>query len=144
MYIVSACLTGKNCKYDGKNNECAWVRDFIKNRNCALVCPEEGLLPTPRPPAEIKDGRAFDKTGKDITDTLKEGAAKAWEEASAAADKYGEEIEGAILKANSPSCGRGSIYDGAFTGTLVGGDGFFAGLLAEKGIKVTTEKEVLE
>jgi len=144
MYIVSACLAGKNCKYDGGNNECGWVGIFIKNHNCALVCPEEELLKTPRPPTEIIGGRGVNKTGRDVTDLLKKGAENVWEEAREAARSYGEDIEGAILKANSPSCGCGAIYDGTFTGTLTAGNGFFAELLLEKGIKVITEKEVTE
>ena len=144
MFIVSACLAGKNCKYNGGNNEIAWVIDFISNHKCVLVCPEEGLLKTPRPPCEITGGRAIDKNGKDITDILKKGAVNSWEKASRAADKNEEPIVGAILKANSPSCGSEKIYDGTFTGTVIDGDGFFARLLKDKGIKVTTEKEVLK
>ena len=141
MYIISACLAGRNCKYNGGNNECGWVSDFIKVHNCVLACPEEKLLGIPRPPAEIKGGRAIDKNGKDITDELTEGAAESWEEAVSAAAASGEKIEGAILKANSPSCGAGKVYDGTFTGNLTDGDGFFAKLLKEKGVGATTEKE---
>jgi len=144
MYIISACLLGVNCKYDGGNNESSHVVDFVKDHSYAPVCPEESMLPAPRPPAEITCGRAVDKTGKDITKELIEGAMKSWEQAQNAADGFKEQIEGAILKANSPSCGSGKIYDGTFTGNLVDGDGFFAGLLKEKGIKVTTEREVFK
>lgn len=142
MFIVSACLAGKNCKYNGGNNDCEWVKKFIASRECLLVCPEAELLGSPRPPSEIKEGRAVDKTGRDITEILKDGAAGTWEKALAKAGGK-EKIEGAVLKANSPSCGCGKIYDGTFTGTLVDGDGFFAALLKEKGVNVTTEREVL-
>ena len=145
MYIISACLAGQNCKYNGGNNECQWVLDFIRKNDCVLVCPESfGELPTPRPPSEIINGRAIDKNGKDITDELIKGAAKSWEKAEKAAESANLEIEGAILKANSPSCGCGKIYDGTFSGKLTDGDGFFAGLLKSKGIKVSTEKEIIK
>lgn len=144
MYIVSACLTGACCKYNGRKNTCSWVAAFVRSHSCALVCPENlGGLKIPRPPAEITDGRAYDKDGKDVTYELTTGAEAAYEMARAAAAEINEEFEGAILKANSPSCGCGRIYDGTFTGRLVSGDGFFTKLLMEKGIAVTTEKEVL-
>ena len=144
MYIISACLTGQNCKYNGGNNENRHVLDFARKHKCVLVCPESfGELPAPRPPSEIINGRAIDKNGKDITETLKEGAAKSLEKAEIAAAAASEVIEGAILKANSPSCGSGKVYDGTFGGKLADGDGFFAELLKSRGIKVITEKEII-
>jgi uncharacterized protein YbbK (DUF523 family) len=143
MVIVSACLLGENCKYNGGNNECQWVLDFVRSNKhkCILVCPEIDIFSVPRPPVEILDGRAVNKDGKDVTDGLIEGAEKEWEKATIAAK--GQKIEQAILKANSPSCGCGTIYDGTFSGKLVDGDGFFTKLLKEKGIKVITEKETI-
>ena len=142
MYIVSACLAGQNCKYNGGNNENEQVVKFSKENDCVLVCPERfGNLPTPRPPSEIIGGRAVDKNGKDITEELLRGARESWEKAEAAAARAGQAIEGAILKANSPSCGAGTIYDGAFAGKKIAGDGFFTRLLKEKGIRVVTEEE---
>ena len=141
MYIISACLVGQNCKYDGGNNEREWVVNFAKERDCVLVCPESfGNLPTPRPPSEIIDGRAVDRNGKDITEELRRGARKSYEKAETAATRAGQEIQGAILKANSPSCGAGAVYDGSFTGKKVPGDGFFTQHLKEKGIAVVTEE----
>lgn len=139
MYIISACLAGRNCKYNGGNNECAWVEEFIRTHRCVLVCPEEKLLGTPRQPVEIISGRAIDKNGRDVTDEFSKGALQTWGEALIVA--RGDTIKGAILKSNSPSCGSGAIYDGTFTGNLVDGDGFFAKLLKDNGVKVTTEKE---
>ncbi|MCL1809277.1 MAG: DUF523 domain-containing protein [Clostridiales bacterium] len=145
MYIVSACLTGQNCKYNGGNNECGWVVRFAQSHSCVLVCPENcGGLPTPRPPVEISDGRAAGRDGTDVTGELAAGAEAAYETALAAAEAAGESVEGAILKANSPSCGCGKIYDGTFTGRLIDGDGFFAKLLKGKGVAATTEEEVLK
>ena len=140
MYLVSACLTGVNCKYSGGNNDCPWVKEFIKDKDYMLYCPEEaGGLPTPRPPAEITNGRVFNKEGKDVTEYFIRGAEMTMEAAEKRAAELGQEIELAISKANSPSCGSGTIYDGTFTGEKVEGDGFFIRLLKEKGIPVITE-----
>ena len=144
MYIISACLLGENCKYNGGNNECRWVIDFAaaNHGRCIPVCPEIDIFSVPRPPVEILNERAINKDGKDVTDELAEGAAKEWEKAKSAAK--GNKIVGAILKANSPSCGCGTIYDGTFSGKIVQGDGFFTKLLKEKGIKAITEKETIK
>lgn len=142
MYLISACLAGVNCKYNGGNNDCAWVREFMEGKDCMLVCPEGlGRLPTPRPPSEFKNGRAIDKNGKDITGNLISGAEKTLEMAEKRAAELGQKIELAILKANSPSCGSGKIYDGTFSGVLVDGDGIFAAMLKKKGIPVITEQQ---
>jgi len=142
MYLISACLAGVNCKYSGGSNECQWVKEFMEDKECMLVCPEAlGELPTPRPPSEIINGRAIDKNGKDITDNLISGAEKTLLRAEKRAIELGQDIELAILKANSPSCGCSKIYDGTFSGKLVDGDGFFTKLLKDKGIRVITEKE---
>lgn len=140
MYLISACLAGVNCKYNGGNNERQWVKEFMEGKDCMLVCPEGlGKLPTPRPPSEFQGGRAIDKNGKDITDNLISGAVKTLERAEKRAAELGQKIELAILKANSPSCGSGKIYDGTFSGVLVDGDGIFAAMLKELGIPVITE-----
>jgi len=141
MYMISACLMGENCKYNGGNNETAWVLEFAKTHDCVFVCPEAGMLTTPRPPSEIIDGRAFNKEGVEVTDALRRGAENAWQKAESAAKKAGQEIEGAILKANSPSCGSGTIYDGTFSGRKIPGDGFFAQLLKAKGVRVFSEED---
>lgn len=142
MYLISACLAGVNCKYSGGNNDCAWVREFMEGRDCMLVCPEGlGQLPTPRPPSEFINGRAVDKNGKDITENLISGAEKTLELAEKKAAASGQKIEMAILKANSPSCGSGTIYDGTFSGVLVDGDGIFAAMLKERGIPVYNERQ---
>ena len=140
MYIISACLAGVNCKYNGGNNECQWVKALMKNKECMLVCPESlGNLPTPRPPSEFINGRAIDKDGRDITDNLVAGAEKSLARAGKKAVELDDIIELAILKANSPSCACGKIYDGTFTGRLIDGDGIFTSLLKKKGINVVTE-----
>lgn len=142
MVIVSACLLGVNCKYNGGNNDDPNVRAFLDGRRCVSVCPEvaAGLAP-PRPPSEIRDGRVYGKDGRDLTDEFRQGAQAAYDEALAAAEEAGEPLELAILKARSPSCGAGTIYDGTFSGTRVPGDGFFARLLRSEGIRLITEED---
>ena len=154
MFIVSSCLIGNNCKYNGGNNYNEDVVEFCRNHEVILVCPEtSGGLKAPRMPAEqqyinASDGnleiRVIDKEGNDLTGNFHKGAVVSLELALKQADELGEEIEGAILKANSPSCGSDNIYDGTFTGTLISGDGIFANLLKERGIPVMSEKNFKE
>ena len=145
MYIVSACLLGQNCKYNGGNNLNEEVVEFCKNHKYITVCPESaGKLPTPRPPAEKVGDRIVDKDGKDVTDAFLRGADISLKSCIEMARISGEEIEGAILKANSPSCGVGQIYDGTFSGTLTEGDGVFAGMLKRLGVEIITEKEKIK
>ncbi|ASS37874.1 DUF523 domain-containing protein [Mogibacterium pumilum] len=150
MFVVSSCLLGNNCKYNGGNNYSEEVAEFCRNHAVILVCPETlGGLKTPRPPAEHQqiempggnvEIHVIDKTGDDLTENFIKGAMTSLEEALRRRDELGEEIEGAILKANSPSCGSEQIYDGTFTGTLISGDGIFAKILKERGIPVMSEK----
>ena len=145
MYIVSACLLGQNCKYNGGNNLNEEVVEFCKNHKYITVCPESaGKLPTPRPPAEKVGDRIVDKDGKDVTDAFLRGADISLKSCMEMARISGEEIEGAILKANSPSCGVGQIYDGTFSGTLTEGDGGFAGMIKRLGGEIINEKEKIK
>ncbi len=150
MYIISACLLGERCRYDGKSKADEKVVAFAKNHNICSVCPETfGGLGIPRKRAEIVinedvnigELRVVTKDGRDVTKAFKSGATKAYDKAVKAADELGESIEGAILKSKSPSCGKGKIYDGSFTGRLECGDGVFVQLLMQKDIRVYTEKE---
>ncbi len=142
MYIISACLLGANCKYNGGNNLSELVIDLVKGHNYIAVCPEvAGGCSVPRSPCEIRDGRVYNKEGEDLTGKFQEGAAKVLAEAGTLAEEYGEDIELAILRFGSPSCGCGRIYDGTFTHTLVDGDGIFTELLKKNGIKTITEEE---
>jgi len=145
MYLISACLVGKNYKYNGGNNETAEVVEFVRRaeaegKTCMLVCPEIKVLGVPRIPVEITGGRAVNKEGTDVTDKFLIGSEQEWQRVQEVAK--GVKIEMAILKANSPSCGCDVIYDGTFTGKTVPGDGFFTKLLKAKGVKVITEKEL--
>ena len=133
MIIVSACLAGYRCRYDGKIVPDAEIVALIKSGGAIPVCPEMmGGLPCPRVPAErTKDGlHVVTREGKDVTEAFMSGA----EEALRMAKLYG--CEKAILKAKSPSCGCGQIYDGTFSGTLREGDGVTAELFKENGITV--------
>ncbi|MBQ1632297.1 MAG: DUF523 domain-containing protein [Clostridia bacterium] len=134
MIIVSACLAGYRCRYDGKVIPDAEIVALVKQGGAIPVCPEMmGGLPCPRVPAErTADGRrVVTKDGGDVTDAYQRGA----EETLRMARLYG--CEHAILKARSPSCGCGQIYDGSFSGTLRDGNGVAAALLTENGISVT-------
>ena len=154
MFIVSSCLIGNNCKYNGGNNYNEDVVEFCRNHEVILVCPEtSGGLKAPRMPAEqqyinASDGnleiRVIDKEGNDLTGNFHKGAVVSLELALKQADELGEEIEGAILKANSPSCGSDHIYDGSFTVNLISGDGIFANLLKKRGIPVMSENNFKE
>lgn len=146
MILVSACLAGICCKYDGGNNGIPLIKELVRQGKAIPLCPEQlGGLPTPRMPAEIKGGSARDvlqgkalvvrKDGADVTENFVRGAREVL--------KFCQEmgIMCAILKSKSPSCGKGLVYDGTFTGKLVEGNGVTAQLLIDNGIEVMTEEE---
>ena len=132
MLIVSACLAGFPCRYDGKARPCAQVVELVKAGKAIPVCPEQlGGLPTPRTSCEIREGRVVDADGRDRTEAFQRGAKAVLR----IAQTYG--ATEALLQSRSPSCGSGWIYDGSFTKTLTAGDGVTARLLKENGIQVT-------
>lgn len=133
MLIVSACLAGYRVRYDGKTVPNEAVVALVKQGKAIPVCPEMlGGLPCPRVPSErTGDGlRVVSREGKDVTEAFLTGA----KETLRLARLY--ECDRAILKARSPSCGCGRIYDGSFSGTLRGGNGVTAQLLLDNGIAV--------
>ena len=137
MKIVSACLAGVNCRWDCSSRANREVMGMVAAGKAIPVCPEQlGGLPTPRPPAEQKDGRIITKTGEDMTAQFEHGAREALKIARLA------KCDEAILKSHSPTCGAGKVYDGTFSGNLVEGDGVFAKLLKENSIKVRTEEDL--
>lgn len=143
MILISACLAGLNCKYDGGNNLNERVFELVKEGKAILVCPEQlGGLSTPRVPAEIinKDNNklVITKTGENVTHQYERGAL----EVLNLAKKLG--ITKAILKSNSPSCGSGVIYDGTFSKIKIEGNGITTELLQNNGIEVITEKDDIE
>lgn len=137
--LISACLCGFCCRYDGKSGLCAEFETLKQKYTLIPVCPEQlGGLATPRPPAEICNGRVVTKSGLDVTAAYLRGA----EQTLHAARRFGCDV--AILKERSPSCGSGAVYDGTFSGRLVPGDGVTAALLKENGIEVLGESAVKE
>jgi uncharacterized protein YbbK (DUF523 family) len=145
--LVSACLAGQACRHDGSANKDDEVGRLAAEGRAVLVCPEQdGGLPTPRPAAEIVGGdgadvlagraRVLTRNGTDVTEQYLTGARVALE----AARRAGATT--AILKARSPSCGKGCIYDGSFTRATRIGDGVTAALLRAEGIEVLTEDRV--
>ena len=135
--LVSACLLGKNCKYNGRNNLNQGVLEFIEGHEVIGVCPEQlGGLSTPRLPAEIVEGVVTNKEGVSVDAEFRKGA----QEALAAALE--NKVDLAILQSRSPSCGVKEIYDGSFSGKKIKGQGVFANLLAAHGIKALDAEDV--
>lgn len=128
--LVSACLLGEACKYNGKSNKNEDLIKFLENHQVFPVCPEVmGGLPTPRLPSEIKDGKVINIKGESVHQEFTMGAELALEIAKA------KQVDLAILQPRSPSCGVKQVYDGSFSGQLVGGSGIFASMLRKEGIK---------
>jgi uncharacterized protein YbbK (DUF523 family) len=147
VILISACLVGINCKYCGGNNYVREAAEIASRGGAIPVCPEQlGGCTTPRPAAEIKGGTGADvldgkcsiirKDGEDITEKFIKGAEEVLKIALLTGAKK------AILKAMSPSCGCGRIYDGTFSRRLTQGNGVTAELLLRNGIEVITEEEL--
>lgn len=135
--LVSACLLGENCKYNGGNNKNDSVIKLKDSFELVAVCPEcFGGLKIPRVPNEIIDGRAVSQNGEDFTAEYEKGARRTLY----IAEETGAEL--ALLKERSPSCGKGVIYDGSFSGRLTEGNGITAALLIKSGIRVFGESEI--
>ncbi|WP_304509548.1 DUF523 domain-containing protein [Anaerotignum sp.] len=135
--LVSACLLGKNCKYNGGNNYNQNVIDYIQGHTIISICPELlGGLGSPRESVEIVDGVFRTKNGKNVTKEFQAGVNRAMERISS------KNIDLAILQSRSPTCGVNQIYDGTFQGDLIKGQGLFAKTLKEAGIKVTDCEDI--
>lgn len=135
--LISACLVGENCKYDGGNNLNPKIEALLEKYDLIPFCPEEqGDLPTPRNPSEIKGNKVLMDNGKDVTENFSKGAKKALMLALFL------KIKIAVLKERSPSCGTHQVHDGSFSNTLINGMGVTAKLLKENGIKVYSEDEI--
>ncbi len=142
MLLISACLVGVKCRYDGNSNLVEELKKLHDEGNAIALCPELlGGLTVTRIPCEIQaqdtEERVINAHGEDLTLAFQLGAQKSLE----SAQKHN--VKTAILKAKSPSCGCGQIYDGTFTKTLISGDGFTARLLKQHGIQVFTEKNYI-
>lgn len=133
--LVSACLLGINCKYNGENNYSKEVMDYLKDKEVIPICPEiYGGLTTPRKPSEIKEDKVLTKDGIDVTNNFIRGAMETLEIAKKL------DVKKALLKGKSPSCGNGEIYDGTFSSIIIPGDGITTKLLKENGIEIITIK----
>lgn len=137
--MVSACLMGENCKYNGGNNNHEVLKKQLQKHEVIPVCPEvEGGLLIPRDPAEIVDGIVKTKIGKIVDAEFQKGARICLEKAKT------EHIDVAILQSRSPSCGVKQIYDGTFSGQKIAGSGIFAKLLQEEGIRAIDVEDMDE
>ena len=135
--LISACLLGTPCRYDGKSKRHPRIDALAEKHELIPVCPEVlGGLPTPRTPSERVDERVLMRGGRDVTENYREGARLALETALRGGCTL------AVLKARSPSCGSGEVYDGTFSGVLSSGDGVTAELLKKNGITVLTEEDI--
>ena len=137
--MVSACLAGENCKYNGGSNRNEKVLRLIKENEAIPVCPEQmGGLPTPRVPSEIKEGVVTARDGRSVDKEFRSGAAKCLEIA------LRERPDMIVLQSRSPSCGVKQRYDGTFTGTLMEGAGVTAQLLMENGFRCIDVEDLVE
>lgn len=143
MYLVSACLCGVNCKYNGGNNLNEDCLNLLKENKAILVCPEQlGGLTTPRKPSEIKVNnedidkkKVITKEGLDVSENFIKGAKETLRIAQVS------KVHTAILKEGSPSCGCNFIYDGSFSGNKINGEGVTCSILRKAGIKVLSDEE---
>ncbi len=137
MIAVSACLVGKNTKYDGSNNYNEKVLNFLKNKEYILICPEVlGGLSIPRLPSEKLNDKIINQNNEDVTNNFILGANKTLDMLK----KY--DIDLIIVKSNSPSCGYQKIYDGTFSNKLITGNGVFTDLALKNNYKIITEKDI--
>ena len=137
--MVSACLLGENCKYNGRNNKNEALIQLLAGHTVIPVCPEMlGGLPSPRTPAEIVNGTVTDKNGKSVDEAFRKGAQKSLKLA------IKEQPDLIILQPRSPSCGTKQVYDGTFSGTLIPGSGVFAALAKKEGFRTADLDDVLK
>ena len=136
-YVVSACLAGRRCKYNGGSNPCDQVVRLVKEGKALPVCPESlSGLPCPREPSERIGDKFFSKSGKDITEEFCKGTNQALKISLESGARK------AIVKSRSPSCGFGSIYDGSFSGKVTSGNGIWTESLIRNGFVIFTEENL--
>ena len=134
--LISACLLGVECRYDGGGQALPELERLMARYELIPICPEQlGGLPTPRTPCERRGDRVFTRDGRDVTGAFSRGAAQACH----IARLYGARL--ALLKSRSPSCGCGEIYDGSFSGRKIPGSGVAAGMLAAMGVRIYSEAD---
>lgn len=136
--LVSACLLGENCKYNGGNNLRQQVLEMGQEHELIPVCPEVAAgLGIPRIPIEIRDGKVVRRDGVSVDDAIRAAV-------SDILAKLPQDIELCVLKARSPTCGVHQIYDGSFTGTLTDGMGVLARALKDAGYRVLDDEELIQ
>ena len=135
--LVSACLLGENCKYNGGNNLSPGVLKFLEGHEVIPVCPEvEAGMGCPRIPVEIVNGVLTDQNGKNVDAPMRATIQKRLKELET------QHIDCAVLKSRSPTCGVRQVYDGTFSGRLIDGAGLFAQALRDAGYRVLDSEEV--
>jgi uncharacterized protein YbbK (DUF523 family) len=135
--LVSACLLGENCKYNGGNNRNPAVLDYGKDKEIIPVCPEMAAgFGYPRTPIEIVNGVLTDRDGNNVDAPLREAVARILE------TLHGENIACAVLQSRSPTCGVNQIYDGSFSGKRISGSGVFAQALKDAGYRVLDAEDL--
>ena len=135
--LVSACLLGENCKYNGGNNYSAAVAEFVKGKDILPVCPERMAgMGCPRTPIEIVDGVLMDRNGNNVDSAMREAVAQAMEMIRK------EDILCAVLQSRSPTCGVNEVYDGSFSGKLIPGSGVLARALKMEGYRVIDAEDI--
>ncbi len=135
--LVSACLLGENCKYNGGNNYNAAVVDFVTNQDVLPICPEMMAgMGCPRTPIEIVDGVLMDRDGNNVDAAMGEAVARVMEMLRK------EDILCAVLQSRSPTCGVNAVYDGSFSGKLIPGSGVLAQALKEAGYRVIDAEDI--
>lgn len=135
--LVSACLLGENCKYNGGNNYNSAVAAFVQGKEALPICPEMMAgMGCPRKSIEIVDGIQIDRDGKNVDALIRKTVAQIMEQIRQ------EEIECVILQSRSPTCGVNQIYDGSFTGKLISGSGIFAKNLKDAGYQVIDAEDI--
>ena len=135
--LVSACLLGENCKYNGGNNYNAAVAEYVKGKDILPICPEMMAgMGCPRTPIEIVDGVMMDRNGNNVDAAM-------WDAVATAMDFiHKEEIQCAVLQSRSPTCGVNQIYDGSFSGKLIPGSGVLAQALKTEGYQVIDAEDI--
>ena len=135
--LVSACLLGENCKYNGGNNYNGAVAEFVRDKEVLPICPEMlAGMGCPRTPIEIVDGVLMDRDGRNVDAAMRAAVEMAMKQISS------EEILCAVLQSRSPTCGVNQVYDGSFTGKLIPGTGIFAQALKDAGYRVIDAEDV--
>ena len=135
--LVSACLLGENCKYNGGNNYNPAVAEYVKGKEILALCPEiMAGMGCPRTPIEIVDGVLMDRNGNNVDAAMRVAVAKAMDMVRQ------ENVQFAILQSRSPTCGVNQVYDGTFSGRLIHGSGMFAQALKDAGFPVTDAEDV--